>query len=239
MATATHRRQSGGHQVKAVTDEADRRLAALAVALEARRDPDRAVAMVGYMRDQFAFLGVPAPERRLAQREALGDWKAPSADQLAAFARGCWARDEREYQYAACDTLVRQVKRLGPDDLELLEDLITTKSWWDTVDILASRVVGPLADRSTMERWLVSGNLWLERAAILHQLGSKERTDPEFVFRACLTHAGSSEFFHRKAIGWALRQYARVDPAAVSAFVAIHAEELSGLSKREALRRLP
>jgi 3-methyladenine DNA glycosylase AlkD len=214
------------------------RVTALAAALEARRDPERAVAMAAYMKDRFPFLGVPSPVRRVAQREAIGDWRTPAADELAAFARACWARDEREFQYAACDTLIRHVKRLGPDALDLCEMLITTKPWWDTTDALASRVVGPLAHRPVLERWLTSGNLWLERTAIIHQLGAKDRTDEAFLFRACLTHAGSTEFFHRKAIGWALRQYARTDPDAVRRFVAEHENELSGLSKREALKHL-
>jgi len=221
-----------------MTAESNQRLVALAAALEARADPERAPGMASYMKDQFAFLGIASPERRAAQKEALGDWRAPSADDLAAFARGCWDRDEREYQYAACDSLVRHVKRLGPDALDLAEELITTKPWWDTVDLLASRVVGPLAERPTIERWLTSGDLWLERTAILHQLGYGDRTDAEFLFRACLTHAGSTEFFLRKAIGWALRQYARTDPDAVRDFVAAHADELSGLSRREALKHL-
>ena len=135
-----------------MTAESDHRLAALAAALEARADPERAPGMAAYMKDQFAFLGIASPERRAAQKEALGDWKAPSADDLAAFARACWARDEREVQYAACDTLVRHVKRIGPDALPLAEELITTKPWWDTVDVLASRVVGPLAERPVIER---------------------------------------------------------------------------------------
>jgi 3-methyladenine DNA glycosylase AlkD len=214
------------------------RIEALAGALADRRDPDQAAAMAAYMKDHFVFFGVRSSERRLAQREALGDWTAPTADGLAAFARGCWARNEREFQYAACDTLVRHVKQLSSANLDLLEELITTRSWWDTVDILASRVVGPLAERPTMERWLVSGDLWLERAVILHQLGYKEATDEAFLFRACLAHATSSEFFHRKAIGWALRQYAKTDPDAVRTFVADHVDELSGLSKREALKHL-
>ncbi len=221
-----------------MTAEADRRLGALVTALEARAHPERAPGMAAYMKDQFAFLGIASPERRSAQKEALGDWKAPSAEDLAAFARACWARDEREYQYAACDTLVRHVMRLGPDALDVAEQLITTKPWWDTVDVLASRVVGPVAERPVIERWLVSGDLWLERTAILHQLGYGDRTDADFLFRSCLTHAASTEFFLRKAIGWALRQYARTDPEAVRAFVAAHADELSGLSRREALKHL-
>lgn len=221
-----------------MTAEVDRRLAALAIAFQARADEERAPGMAAYMKGQFAFLGIASPERRAAQKEVLGDWQAPSADDLAAFARSCWLRDEREYQYAACDTLVRHVTRLGPDALALAEELITTKPWWDTVDALAGRVVGPLAERTVIERWLTSGDLWLERTAILHQLHYGERTDADFLFRACLAHAASTDFFLRKAIGWALRQYARSDPDAVRTFVADHPGELSGLSKREALKHL-
>ena len=82
------------------------------------------------------------------------------------------------------------------------------------------------------------GRPWLERTAIIHQLGYKERTDEALLFHVCLTHAASTEFFHRKAIGWALRQYAKVSPDAVRIFVADHVDELSGLSKREALKHL-
>ena len=194
--------------------------------------------MAAYMKDQFSFLGVASPERRAAQREALGDWRAPTEDELSDFAGACWAKDEREFQYAACDTLIRHVKRIGPDALDLCEDLITDKPWWDTTDALASRVVAFHARRPVIERWLTSGNLWLERTAILHQLGYKQATDEAFLFHACLTHAASTEFFHRKAIGWALRQYAKVTPDVVRIFVADHADELSGLSKREALKHL-
>jgi len=194
--------------------------------------------MAAYMKDQFSFLGVASPERRAAQREALGDWRAPTEDELSDFARACWAKDEREFQYAACDTLIRHVKRIGPDALDLCEDLITHKPWWDTTDALASRVVAFHARRPVIERWLTSGNLWLERTAIIHQLGYKQATDEAFLFDACLTHAASTEFFHRKAIGWALRQYAKVSPDAVRIFVTDHADELSGLSKREALKHL-
>ncbi|MET0825495.1 MAG: DNA alkylation repair protein [Acidimicrobiales bacterium] len=214
------------------------RIGALAHALTTRRDPEKAAAMAAYMKDQFSFLGVASPERRAAQREALGDWRAPTEDELSDFARACWAKDEREFQYAACDTLIRHVKRIGPDALDLCEYLITDKPWWDTTDALASRVVAFHARRPVIERWLTSGTLWLERTAILHQLGYKQATDEAFLFHACLTHAASTEFFHRKAIGWALRQYAKVSPDAVRIFVADHADELSGLSKREALKHL-
>jgi 3-methyladenine DNA glycosylase AlkD len=121
--------------------------------------------------------------------------------------------------------------------------LISTKSWWDTVDALAAGVVGSLVRRhpelrSTMDEWLAGDDLWLTRTAILHQLNHREATDAAWLFAACAARADHRDFFIRKAIGWALRQYARTDPDAVRAFVAAHRDRLSGLSVREALRHL-
>jgi 3-methyladenine DNA glycosylase AlkD len=222
--------------------EPDDRVEALARALQAQADPERAVTMAAYMKDQFAFYGVQADRRRAVQRSVFARW-SPGADELMAVAAACWARDERELQYGACDLLRHHVGRLGARHLPAVGRLIATKSWWDTVDALAAHVVGPLVAvhpdlEAELDRWLTSGDLWLERAAILHQLGYGDSTDEDRLFRACLAHASSTEFFHRKAIGWALRQYARVAPAAVAAFVAAHDEELSALSKREATRHL-
>jgi 3-methyladenine DNA glycosylase AlkD len=223
--------------------EARARVDALVGALRQRADPERAAKMAAYMKDQFAFFGVPTTPRRAAQREALGDWRDPSPAELIFFARACWAGAERELQYSACDLLRRHVGRLEGRHLADVEGLIASKSWWDTVDALAAHVVGPLVAvdpelRVELERWLTSGDLWLERAAILHQLGHGSRTDEELLFRMCLTHAASTEFFHRKAIGWALRQHARDAPDAVRAFVVAHGDELSGLSRREATKHL-
>lgn len=215
----------------------------LAAALDDRADPEAARSMAAYMKNQFPFFGVKAPQRRAVQREVLGDWRSPDPDELLAFADACWAADERELQYGACDWLRRHADRLEPRHLDHVGRLVSTKPWWDTVDALAVHVVGPLAAghpelRPTLEQWLTSGDLWRERTVILHQLLYRERTDEAFLFEACLAHAPSTEFFHRKAIGWALRQHARTAPDAVRAFVADHEEELSGLSKREALKRL-
>ena len=211
--------------------------------LAASADPERASAMAAYMKHRFVFFGVPAAERRAAEREVFGDWRTPDAGELVDFADRCWTEDGRELQYAACDQLRRHAGRLEAGHLADVERLIVAKPWWDTCDVLATRVVGPLVEahpelQDDMERWLRSGDLWLERAAILHQLNYGDETDEALLFRSCLAHAASPEFFHRKAIGWALRQYARVAPEAVRAFVADHEDELSGLSKREATKHL-
>ena len=218
-------------------------LARLVPTYRAAADPERAEGNRAYLRDQFPFLGIPTPKRRALSREVLAGLPAPTIDELEPIARACWELPEREYQYFAVDLLVRYARRLDPSALTTVHHLVTAKSWWDTVDALASNVVGPIVAAhpeavATMEAWLVDENLWLARTAILHQLMYKERTDTARLFRYCLARAEHTDFFIRKAIGWALRQYAWTDPAAVREFVSAHAAELSPLSRREATKNL-
>lgn len=219
---------------------AQRAVDAVAAEFGSLRDPDRARAMSRYMRDQFPFLGIPSAPRRAAQRRALAALPPPTADHALAFAEACWSRDPREYQYAGADLIRHRATRMGPDALPRLEALLTTKSWWDTVDTLAvavGTVVRRHPDtRAEMDRWLESSNTWLVRVAILHQERWRADTDAAWLFQACRRHATDTDFFIRKAIGWALRSYARTDPVAVRAFLADHGGELSGLSVREATR---
>jgi 3-methyladenine DNA glycosylase AlkD len=207
------------------------------------RDDARAAGMRSYMRDKFDFIGIPTPERVALSRAAIEGTPKPTAADLDALARALWARDEREYQYFAMWFLRRNVKALDADFIPTARHLITTKSWWDTVDELAQNVVGPIVrrDRSldaVMDAWIDDDDLWLARTAILHQNRWRDATDPDRLFRYCERRAGDTDFFIRKAIGWALREYTRVDPDAVRAFLTAHDTELSGLSKREALKWL-
>lgn len=218
-------------------------VAELVDAFEGARDPARAEPMRRYMRDQFEFLGIPTPVRRALQRPIFATSSALTQDGLLDTARTLWCRDEREYQYAACDLLIRFVRRLDATAMPTVEELITSKSWWDTVDALASRVAGPLVlrDRSLdalMDRWIISDDLWLARTAILHQLRWKEATDEARLFGMCLCRAADGDFFIRKAIGWALREYAKTSPDAVRTFVHEHADALSQLSRDEAMKHV-
>ena len=116
---------------------------------------------------------------------------------------------------------------------------MTTKPWWDTVDALAARVVGPLVARhpelvAAMDEWAVDDDMWVVRTALLHQLIYKEATDAERLFDYCSRQAGHTDFFMRKAIGWALREYAKTDPAAVRAFVHAHAAAVRAVRARGA-----
>jgi 3-methyladenine DNA glycosylase AlkD len=226
-----------------VTDLAASLLERLDDRLGAARDPVRAVAMAAYMRDQFPFAGVPAPALRAVERVAFAGLPAPTEADLRAVAEECWSRPEREFQYVACDYLRRHPAVQGPGLLPLLRTLIVTKSWWDTVDPLATRIVGDLVRRhprltAEMDAWSTDDNMWLVRTAILHQLHYRATTDAARLFGYCARQAAHRDFFVRKAIGWALREYAYTAPDAVRSFVADHRGALAPLSVREATKHL-
>ncbi len=207
------------------------------------RDPDRAVGAEAYMRDQFPFLGISLPGVRTLSRTVLAGLPAPTEAELAAVAAGCWDRAEREYQYFACDYLRAHVAVPGPGFIGVVRTLVVTKSWWDTVDPLATRFTGELVRRhpdlvATMDTWSGDENMWLVRTAILHQLHYGWETDTARLFGYCTRQGGHKDFFVRKAIGWALRHYARTDPGAVRDYLDEHGSELSRLSVREAAKHL-
>jgi 3-methyladenine DNA glycosylase AlkD len=211
--------------------------------LAAAADPARAAGMTAYMRGQFPFVGVPAPALRALVRDVLTGRPAPGEADLRAFATAAWQRPEREYQYFAVDYLRKYAAVAGPGFLLDACTLITTKSWWDTVDPLATRFVGGLVRRhpaltGEMDAWSRHDDIWLIRTAILFQLHYAAETDTERLFGYCARQGGHPDFFVRKAIGWALRQYARTDPQAVRAFIAHHRTRLSPLSVREATKHL-
>jgi 3-methyladenine DNA glycosylase AlkD len=214
----------------------------LTAAYGAAADPAQAAPMRAYMRDGFPFLGIKTPHRRTLSRQVLAGLDRPTEVDLRAVALACWELPQREYQYFAVDWVARHARVCSPAFLATAEVLVTTRSWWDTVDALAAHVVGAIVARhpdsvSTMDLWARDTNLWLVRTAILHQLRYKEATDAARLFGYCATQSGHRDFFIRKAIGWALREYAYTDPGAVVNFVRTH-PTLSGLSVREALKNV-
>lgn len=218
------------------------------VDLEARlrtmADPDRAIEMAAYLKDQFPVLGIATPERRAAVKATVNTRQVPDHDDLVAAVDGLYGFAEREFHYCAVDLTRRWKRVLSTKDLSWLASLVETHSWWDTVDALATHPIGDVVRRDregarpTLDRWVASDDLWLNRTAIIHQLTYKHETNPEQLFEYCDRHAGSTEFFHRKAIGWALRQYARTDAGAVIDYVNDRRQVLSGLTIREALKHL-
>ncbi|EAD5764530.1 TPA: DNA alkylation repair protein [Listeria innocua] len=196
--------------------------------------------MEAYMKNQFPFLGIRATERKKLVADFLRENGMP--DDLLELVVELFAEEERELQYAAIDLLSRYGKKQASEAIEIYEQLVTTKSWWDTVDALAGTVVSnhfklyPDLIPIYNEAWINGDNIWLARTAILFQLKYKEETNAELLFANCEKWLGSKEFFIQKAIGWALRQYAKVDSEAVRVFVNSHT--LAPLSHREALKHI-
>jgi 3-methyladenine DNA glycosylase AlkD len=190
-----------------------------------------------------AARGFSMPTQRALGRAVLAGLPKPTEDDLHTVALACWQLDEREYQYFVCDYLRTHRAVPGPAFLSTARTLITTKSWWDTVDPLATRFVGELVRRhpklsKQLDAWSTDKNMWLVRTAILHQMHYRDATNTERLFGYCTRQAGHPDFFVRKAIGWALREYAYTDADAVRKYVAKNRAVLSPLSVREASKHL-
>jgi 3-methyladenine DNA glycosylase AlkD len=225
------------------SDLADTVMARLVVVYPAAGDADRAAKAAAYMKGVAPFLGIPAPERRNLSRTVLAGTPRPEEADCTAVALRCWSLPEREYHYFAADYLRRHAGRCSSGFLPVARRLVTTVPWWDTVDALAAHVVGPLvaadpALGAVMDAWIDDEDMWVVRTALLHQLRYRDATDSGRLFDHCLRRAGHPDFFVRKAIGWALREYARTDPDAVRQFVDGARDRLSPLSVREALKHL-
>lgn len=212
--------------------------------LRAAADPERAPKMQAYMKSAMPFLGIPAPAVRAITTAARREHPLTEVDDLRSAVLELWDGAEfREERYAA-QNLFRH--RLGRGDLALLplhEHIAVTGAWWDHVDETAGRIAElhdahPAETAAAARRWSLGDDLWLRRLAIISQLGRKERLDTALLADAIEPALLESEFFLRKAIGWALREHAKTDPDWVRAYVAAHADRLSGLSRREALKHL-
>ena len=193
------------------------------------------------MRGMFPFIGLQAPDRKLLSKTFMKELKFQDEDVKPTIC-SLWKKSEREYQYVAVDYLVKNKKHLLVEHLDLIEHLIVTKSWWDTVDLIASHLVSSLFSKHPQlikergEDWLHSDNMWLQRAMLLFQLKYKEKTDAELLFSIIEQTLHIDEFFIQKAIGWSLREYSKTNPNAVIDFIDRH--ELSNLAKREGLKYL-
>lgn len=226
-----------------ITKEVESYVAELIVWFRSHANPEKSILMRSYMKNQYIFLGIQTPERnKLLKEFMLVNGRPDDEQSLEQIVKLLWAQPEREFQNVAMTFLDARGKRPEASRIRLLESLIKVKSWWDTVDFLAGNAVGnylkyyPEEVVDYPDQWIQSDNLWLRRSALLFQLGYKHSTDEDRLFRYVRTCANEKEFFIAKAIGWALRQYARTNPDAVLAFVAN--EPLQPLSKREALKRL-
>lgn len=215
----------------------------LETAFQKNSHPENAAAMAKYMRNHFSFFGIKTEDRRQLFKTIWKENQQEVSENARAIALELFNKKERELQYCAIEILIKELKRnYGKEDIQLIEKLIITKSWWDSVDTIAKNILGdyllehPLETEKVIERFSNSDNIWLNRSAILFQLGYKQKTNFDLLKSECEKHKNSNAFFIQKAIGWALREYAKTNPEAVGNFVVNN--NLKPLSKKEALKNI-
>lgn len=210
--------------------------------LSDRADKEKARPMEKYMKNHFKFLGIKSPELNQLLKDFFKENGLPEPSIFKETVHELWQLPEREYQYAALRMIDKIKIDFEKEDIIFLEDLTTSKSWWDTVDHIAPNYIGmlfkkhPEMIKKYTTKWTASDNIWLQRTAVLFQLKYKQETDTEVLFDCIEKCMDSNEFFVRKAIGWALREYSKTNPDGVIQFV--DNRSLSALSKREALKVL-
>ncbi len=209
---------------------------------EENRNQEKAACMKQYLRGKFEFYGILQKERTSLFRKFLKEYGAPKSEDTEKMVKYLWNQPQRELQYVAIDYVVKEIDNYPLEFYQLIEFMVLNKSWWDSVDNIATRIAGPYFLRYPLfklifsKKWIESENLWLQRVAILFQLKYKQKTNPILFFNNISGQIDSQEFFIQKAIGWALREYSKTEPEKVENFIS--QTQLSALSKREALKFL-
>lgn len=214
---------------------------ALQLEFNSHKNASNAAYMEAYMKHLFSFLGIKATIRKTILKNVINTHKTEESHKAEEIALALYNFPEREYQYCAMELYARfKKKQYQENDIELIKHLIISKSHWDTVDFIAKHILGqflnelPHLTQSVISSFSNSKNMWLNRSALLFQLGYKANTNADLLFSICTAHKTSKEFFIQKAIGWALREYSKTNASAVSTFVA--KSNLKPLSSREAIR---
>jgi len=209
------------------------------VELAQRSQSTYAEKMSAYMKNKFVFYGIQAPTRKEIVSRLWKTEKSRLKALIRPLTKALWDKEEREYQMIALDLLGKSKATLTKDDLPFIEQLIMTKSWWDTVDFLAATIVGAILRENTTlaqtkaRTYMANGNMWLQRTSLIFQLKYKNAVDEELLYELILKTLGSKEFFINKASGWALRQYSKHNPESVSAFIDNNRTQLAPLTVRE------
>jgi 3-methyladenine DNA glycosylase AlkD len=206
--------------------------------------PDKAGPMAAYMKTDMLFYGVQKARRTPILGMLKNEYPPNDADEYEEAVLALWLLPHREEKYLAIGYARAFGHRIGPGSMGLYERLIVEGAWWDFVDEIASNLVGRVLLNETSEveptirSWILHDDLWLRRTSIICQLKRKDDTDTQLLDDACTANLADTDFFIRKAIGWALREYAKTNPEWVLAFVAAHQGTLSALSHREATKHL-
>ncbi|MDF1663772.1 MAG: DNA alkylation repair protein [Planctomycetota bacterium] len=211
---------------------------------ESLANPEQAKPMAAYMKTTQPFYGIKKPERVPVYRQMKKRFPPKNQRAYLAAVKELWTRPHRECQYAALEYACYFKDFVNAGSMEFYEQLVREGAWWDLVDVIAAHLVGKvlLKDRETlapvMDQWIDDDDCWIRRTALLSQCRHKEKTDEKQLFSHCLKRANEKEFFIRKAIGWALREYSYADPKAVKSFLLENKAKLSGLSLREGAKGL-
>ena len=212
-------------------------------AFDKNRNPENAVPMTKYMKNLFSFYGIKTDKRREIFKEICQANKKELAFHAREIAWELFNKEQRELQYCGIEILIlRLQKNYIKEDILLIEKLLTTNSWWDSVDTISKFILGqylkefPEETTKVVRRFSNSKNMWLNRSVLLFQLGYKDKTNAEILFSECKKHSHSKEFFIQKAIGWSLREFGKTNPELVKTFV--NSTDLKPLSKKEALKNL-
>lgn len=211
----------------------------IAELFEEYADKEYAIGAKAYMRNQFEFFGLKAALRRTISKEYLKNGLPPE-DQLQKIITELWQFPQREFQYFGISLIAAFKKQWSTDFIPLIEFMITHKSWWDTVDGIASEITGPFFAKQPAlikkitGNWNGSKNFWMQRSSLLFQLKYKNQTDVQLLSKYIARLSASKEFFIQKAIGWVLREYSKTNPEWVIDYV--DQNFLAALSKREALK---
>lgn len=219
-------------------------VAAARAGLKELANPVKAPDMQAYMKSEMPYRGVAKPERSVLAKRLLAQYPMADVDMLVATALELWrGADYREERYLAIDLTGARAYAAWQDSslLPMYEEMIVTGAWWDYVDEVAIRRVGPLlrSERTKLTKvmvaWSVDEDLWRRRTSIICQVGAKLDTDTDLLTETIEANVDERDFFLRKGIGWALRDYSKVEPGWVRAFVEAH-PDLSPLSRKEATK---
>lgn len=204
---------------------------------ESKEDKENAIAMSKYMRNMFDFYGLSTPKRKEIYNDFIkSEKKSKKIDWT--FLDKCYEDPHREFQYLVSDYLLAMKEYVTFEDISKIQNYITQKSWWDTIDFLC-KVIGDVELRDPrvkklMLKWSNDENIWIKRSAIEHQLSLKDKTDCELLEKIIVNCFGMDEFFINKAIGWALREYSKTNPKWVRDFIDKYNDKMNNLSIKEA-----
>jgi 3-methyladenine DNA glycosylase AlkD len=200
---------------------------------------ENGLAMSKYMKDRFPFYGIKSELRKEIQKQWIANLpKDLKSDERWGLIRELWEKEQREFHYVAIDWLNSWNKKfIEEGDSEQLHFLITNRSWWDSVDSIASNYLGkycqkfPVLSKNLIEKWRYDDNMWLNRSCLIFQLKYGNAVDFDLLKALITQYQPVKEFFIQKAIGWSLRQYSKFNPDAVRVF--IDDIKLQGLAKKE------